>query len=367
MKKHISVGVFLPFALAFGRSVLRGVQVYAQRKPEWQLVVSDTAQPPPGEGFVECMIGSVGSDPWIRTALSCRAAVNVSNRVLVSPVPRVVSDDVEVGRMAAKHLIDQGFRRFGFVDWAEYQFGRERCQGFSEALSAAGYKCEVFDSKTGVGAGIAGLEKPVGVFTATDTLARLHIEKLVREGVHVPEEVAVIGVDNDELESQISPVAITSVVPDGEKIGYEAARLLDALLSGRKPPQRPVRVAPLYVVGRRSTDCFAASHPAVARALQVMRAQSTTLATVDDVAAAVGIGRRTLERLFREEIGQSIYKELCRAKLNAVMPEILRGGTPMFQIAAQAGFTDARLFNNVCRRILGKTPGQIRKEAQFDR
>lgn len=365
MKKAVSIGVFLPFALRFGRAILHGVQTFAARKPGWRVVVSDTAHAPPPKGSITGMIGAVGSRAWLDFARSCQAAVNVSNSRTDSPLPRVVSDDVAAGRMAAEHLMQQGFRRFVFVKPVESLFGRQRRAGFLTALAAQGHSCTVMDGKAGFVRSLARLEKPVAVFSVTDTVARQHIQRLLDRGLRVPEDVAVLGMDNDEFESQISPVAISSVAPDGEKIGFEAARLLDRLLRGGKAPAEPIRIAPLYVMARRSTDRFMADHPIVAKALRILKTRPERLATVDAVAAEAGVGRRTLERLFQKEIGSPIYRELCRAKLEAVMPEILRGDAPMFEIAARAGFTDARLFNNVCRRIYAKTPGQLRREAKI--
>lgn len=364
MKKAISIGVFLPFSLAYGRSILHGVQTYAERKPGWRVLVSDTAHAPPPKGSIKGLIGSMNSGAWMDFARSCTAAVNVSNSRMDSSFPRVVSDDVAIGRLAAEHLMHQGFRRFVFVQDVDSLFARQRRAGFQSALADHSHSCTVIEGKAGLAKSLAGLDKPLALFSVTDTLARQNIQRLHEGNLRVPEDVAVLGVDNDELESQISPVSISSVAPDGERIGFEAARLLDRLLRGGKVPAEAMRILPLYVKARRSTDRFAADHPIVAKALRILRTEPARLASVDDVAAETGVGRRTLERLFQQEIGLPIYRELCRAKLEAVMPEILRGEAPMFEIAARAGFTDARLFNNVCRRIFGKTPGQLRREAQ---
>jgi len=364
MKKPLTIGVFLPFALAFGRSILQGVQAYAQGQPRWRLTVSDTAHAPPAPDGFDGMIGSVGTKTWREFAVRCPAAVNISNSMVRSPVPQVISDDRAVGRMAADHLLHQGFRRFAFVRSTDRPFARQRQAGYEAALAEAGYASLMLDNKTGLARTLDRLKKPVAVFTMTDTVARLQIQRLVERGLRVPEEVAVLGVDDDPLESQIAPVAISSVVLDGERIGHEAGRLLGHLLHGGAASPEPVRVPPLYVAARRSTDRFTASHPLVAKALHVMQKQAADLATVDAVAGATGVSRRTLERLFRKEIGTPIYQELCRAKLESIMPDLLRGSAPMFELAARAGFTDARLFNNVCRRIRGKPPGQLRREAQ---
>lgn len=364
MKQSISVGVYLPFALAFGRSILEGVQRYAESKPGWRLVVGDAVDEPPNINSITCMIGSVTTGEWAAFARSCRAAINVSNQTLNCDIPRVVSDDVAIGRLAALHLMQRGSKRFVFLRPIRVsRFAIQREAGYLSALNEAGIEAKVCDHGNDICRQLSRIPKPFAVFAATDTQARLLIRKLIDRGGRIPEEIAVLGVDNDIFESQISPVPISSIAPDGMRIGFEAASLLDRILAKRKAPPRVVCVPPLYVVTRKSTNHYTASHPAVSRALQLLQKEAASLVSVSEIAQAAGVGRRTLERLFKAEFGSSVYQELCRAKLDSVMPEILRGSAPMFELAALSGFTDARLFNNVCRRIHGKTPGQLRRES----
>ncbi len=309
------------------------------------------------------MIGFLATDEWVAAGQHYRATVNVSNRLEGSPVPRIVCDDIAAGELAAKHLLDHGFRRFAFVGSTDTVFGRERFAGFSEALAARDFSCRLCNEDDDILGGGTTSGEPIGIMAVNDHRARRLVEATLQTNLQVPIDVAVVGVDDDELESLISPVALSSVAPDYATLGFEAARLLARLLRGKPAPRKTEKIPPLYVVARRSTDRFTARHPAVAAALRIMRTQSAELQTVEDVALGSGIGRRTLERLFRDEIGLPIYGELCRAKLEAVMPEIVNGEEPMFALAERAGFSDARLFNNVCRRVTGKTPGQIRRES----
>ncbi len=159
MRARLHIGVSLPFAMALGRAILAGVREYAIGQPRWRLEVSDIALPPPAGAPMGGMIGFLASENWIAAAGRCDAAVNVSNRLEVSPIPRVVSDDGAVGRMAAEHLLHHGFRRFAFAGSMETMFGRQRHEGFRAALARAGHECLALTSNVGVPrGGSSGLE-----------------------------------------------------------------------------------------------------------------------------------------------------------------------------------------------------------------
>jgi len=362
MRSKINIGVFLPLSTAFGRNLLAGVRGFASRHPSWHLLVGDAGGRPPAQELAgENIIGFFGSDTWLEFGSRARSAVNVSGRLDDARIASVVSDGEAVGCMAAEHFLHHGFRRFGFVGTMSPAFGRDRSTGFVRRLEVAGFGSRHFDHPED--RRLLKIETPAALFAVNDHTARQLIVHLSECGREVPKDFAVLGVDDDPLESLLSPVAISSVVPNAEKIGFEAAKMLRLQMQGIKPAKRRIRIAPIEVIARRSTDRFTSNHPAAAKALRLIQEDAAGLMSVEEVARGSQVSRRLLDRLFREELNETVHTALCRAKLEVALPHVIHGQKTMAEIGALAGFTDARLFNNVCRRLTGKTPGSLRREA----
>lgn len=295
-------------------------------------------------------------------------------------LPRVAADNEMIGRVAAEHFIERGFRRCVWVPFRDDVPNRERRKGFFETLAAAQIiASELPTTPWGsmrVGADWAGrrmivsnelmrLPKPVAVFCYNDCVAADIIAACDQNGLRVPDDVAVLGVDNDTMLCESFHTPLSSVCHDLAGMAYEAAALLDRLMDGGTPPAELKRVRPKGIAARRSTDILAVDDRHVAAALRFIwdRYPLSTL-SVDDVAAAVGIHRRVLEKAFRQELGRGINQELVRTRLKAVSLRLETTEHSITDIAAQTGYSRPNHLFRTFRSHFGMTPLQYRENAR---
>lgn len=280
MAAPLRIGLVLDYTQGYPREVLFGIRQFAETRPNWILVVheasefkSRTLRAMQPDGVIALVVSQKLAD----VLKSQRPVVNVSFVLRDSPFPRVGVDNRQVGRLAVRHLCDRGLRHFGFAGHAEYFYSAEREAGFRETLDEMGcHSCTCYHERPGpsyrqrgrllaLSAGLQrwlrGLPKPVGVFAYHDLWAVQLIEACRMASLHVPDDVAVVGVDNDDLLCRLSRPALSSIVLPGERVGWEAAALLDRLLQGAKPPKDSILIPPLGVVARRSSEVLPTSDP----------------------------------------------------------------------------------------------------------
>ena len=290
--------------------------------------------------------------------------VNVSGRLEQSPVPRVMPDNEAVGRLAARHLIDRGFRRMACITYnaGGLAFARTRNESFARTVREAGLECLSIDERR---MPLANLPRPIGIFAFEDQHGVAILQRAIAEDLPVPDEVAVIGVNNDEALCRSCHPALASVDISGQKVGFEAARLLDDLLTGAAPPAGDVRIAPAGVVARGSTDSCGITDASVAAALQFIRDRATGPIDVPQVAEAAGICRRTLERRFREHLHVSIHEAIRRQQFEVARRLLAETDLKVWDIAHRCGFRDFRRFSAAFRRRFGQPPGRFRSSLRL--
>jgi LacI family transcriptional regulator len=315
-------------------------------------------------------------------AAAGKAGVPLVNVWLNSPVPDLpgVYPDFEMsGAMAAEHLIGRGFRQFAYLGYHRDIDSIEQLSGFRRVTDAAGFPCtthhlvanQLEGNARGWESFVAGLEAwidtwepPVGVFVCGDLYCRYLIDVCRAKGLHVSQDVAIIGTGNEpELCNSPEP-GLTSIDMGYGKAGYRAAALLDRLMSGGKAPETPELIAPAELVPRRSTDVYASEDLLVARALRYISENSHQRIQVKDVAAAVATTRRTLERRFNDFAGRTIADEITRLRLERAKRRMVETDAPMKDVAIDAGFRNSDHFYKVFARIEGIPPTQYREERQ---
>lgn len=338
---------------------------------------------------VERMLGkSSGYDGVVARATAGLAAaarkseVPLVNVWLNSPVrdlPSVYPDFQASGVMAAEHLIGRGFRQFGYLGYLRDIDSTQQLAGFRQVTDAAGFPCTahhlVANRLEGTALGweafVAGLEAwvdtwepPIGIFVCGDLYCRYLIDVCRARGLHVSQDVAIIGTHNEpELCNSPEP-GLTSIDMGFGKVGYRAAALLDRLMSGGEAPEAPELIAPAELVPRRSTDVYASEDLLVARALRYISENSHRRIQVKDVAAAVATTRRTLERRFGEYAGRTIADEITRLRLERAKRRMVETDAPMKDVALDAGFRNSDHFYKVFMRVEGIPPTLYREERQ---
>jgi LacI family transcriptional regulator len=294
---------------------------------------------------------------------------------------RVDLDDHEVGKSAARFLLERGLRSFAGYGIAGHEFSRKRLDGFRAAVLAEGAKYdsqgENWDpeqqslsgllaeryphrSQATLGLWLKSLPKPTGIFAACDFWGLELENSCLLNDIRVPEECAILGVDDDPLLCNIAHPPLTSVAIPWQQAGQRAAVLLSQLMTGETPPEHPLRVAPLGVTPRRSTDIFDVDDPDVAAALAVIHAHSGKSLTVGEILRRVPAYQHRLERGFRRLLGRSMLQEIARVHVERAKHLIVTTDLSMAEIANRSGFSNARRLAEAFREHAGMTPTEYR-------
>jgi LacI family transcriptional regulator len=328
------------------------------------------------DGVIAVIHSHEALEPWLE--LPC-PVVNVGTHADHPRLHSVTMDEAAVGRLAAEHLTACGFQRFGFVGYQGNPASARRRQGFCSALSHPD-ALEVFDSPFGVWempdgrdtaiedqvkAWMDKLEKPVGILAWNDQTALGILQWCHAMDLRVPDEVAVVGVDDDETWCQLSLPPLTSVRTPLRRIGFQGAATLDTLMAGGKAPARLTELPPEALRRRKSTDALAVDDPLLVEALRFIRENVHRRLAVSDVVDAVTVSRRLLEVRFRQKLGRSILAEIHRVQIQ-VAEELLRNtGATMPTIAARAGFRDVNHLTRVFGKSVGRPPAAYRQWAEL--
>ena len=288
--------------------------------------------------------------------------------------PIVHVDDTAIAAAAADHLYERGFRKFAFFGIRKENWSERRRDALSENLRNRGCCLEVYEAareelrsiawenlEDTFAQWIADLPKPIGVVVCSDQRGPDFLEACRRAGVAVPDDVAVVGVDNDEPLCEVSQPPLSSVWPDHQAVGQRAAELLDALMRGESAPAAPVLIPPRSVVVRRSTDVLAIADPNVAKAMRVIRERGTEDISVDEIVRESGVSRSVLQRRFRAVLGTTIHAEILNCRLQRACHLLVETDLCLMEIGEVAGFKHQEYMGAVFKSRLKVTPGQYRK------
>ena len=293
-------------------------------------------------------------------------------------LPRVEGDSEMIGRLAANHLLERGYRHYAWSPLIDDVLNAERYRGFANRLAVEGFTCHLLppaDTRHGDPARrdwvarrkllireLKRLPKPLAVFCYNDCVAADIIDACEEAKLLVPEAVAVMGVDNDAILCECIRVPLSSVCHDLEGMAYQAAALLDRLMSGKKPPKEVLRVPPTGVVTRRSTDIVAVDNLQVARALRYIGDHySNPLLGVNDIVAATDLSRRDLEKAFRQELKRTPNEELVRVRMDEARRLLETSTLKAVEISAKTGFSRSNHFFRTFRKFVGTSPKIYRK------
>ena len=318
---------------AYGRGLLRGISQYARIHGPWLFITRPDfyhGGRSNGNLFYHLTEGDIdgvimremrGKD--MLKALERNVPIVVASHLtLETTLPFIVTDCEMIGRMGAQHFLDRGFQHLAYCGMGDVFWSERRQKGFTKAVMQAGCKIHVYPlprtkrnrawskEQAIIAKWLRQLPKPVAVMACTDDRARDVVEACQLAGLPVPEEVAVLGVDNDELVCDLAGVPISSVALNLQKAGYESAELLDGLMKRRKVGKRQVVVSPTHVEVRRSSDVFAVEDPHVAKALNFINNHVNEPLQVSDVARAMALSERHLYDRFQQTLGWSVGKQI---------------------------------------------------------
>jgi len=361
------IGLILSMGYVYSRRVFVGIQHYALER-DWQLHLQDLGlHDPPAEWLHRGMDGFLiqVSRPELVAFEQIRPVINVSGYLHV-PLPTITSDNRAIGAMAAEHLLSLPLSHFAYVGQEGPAFTTERGDGFSAALARAGYGCARFEKNVPYSEAarwMASLPRPLGLMASSDLYAGHLIRACTMAGLAIQEQFAIIGVDNEPAMCEMTVPSLSSVDVQAERIGYEAARMLDRRMRGLNAPSR--RLVPLGVVQRDSTR-LRAYDPEVDEALRLIGAADGTALRVEELAGRLGMERRTLERRFQRILGRSPRQEILQARLRRARHLLAASEMAMPEVARRCGFNSAIRFTTAFRSATGLTPTAFRRQLRSE-
>ena len=292
-------------------------------------------------------------------------------------VARVLANNPAIGRAGAEHLLSCGLEHLAFFQLGDANVERERMDGFRRAVETAGKHfyhldfssvpwdvVQTLDPTPWLAEAIVKLPRPLGIMAQYDRNAQYAIQAAERASLLVPHDVAVVGVDNDMISCELGLLPLTSVDRRRHDHGYEAAALLDRIISGEKPPDDPILIAPGPVVVRQSTSIFAVDDPHLVRAIRFVAEHFRESLSVEDVVAASGTQRRRLYELFEKNMGRPIKSEILRCRLNEARRLLSTTQVKLSAVAVKCGFRDEYHLSRAFKAEIGLSPGQFRRNRQ---
>jgi LacI family transcriptional regulator len=373
--------LFLEATRGFNRGILSGIARYAALNGPWTFYrrPHDYLMPRADPDIAElkawkpdgavCPVSFVKEFSRLRIPLIAFDVNEYAGRA-----PRILSADTEAGRFAAQHLLDLGHRRFAFCGYHGIRWSRDRCQAFCEAVNQAGHAAEIYKptshrratwakEEPRIRHWLESLPKPIGMLCANDDRAASLLETCRMLGFGVPEDVSVIGVDDDLYICELQNPPLSSVRMASDRAGYEAAELLHQMMDGgnKMASQRIVAHATGVTV-RHSTSVLMIRDNDVRKAMRFIRENANRFIRVADVVNATDLSHRTLNERFHQECGGSIIKQLTRARIAHISNLLTETQMRIHEIATMVGYEDDRHFARYFKRATGLTPQAFRRK-----
>lgn len=382
----------------YGRQLLRGIARYSKLRGPWSFHlkspfdvdfgrrekrpnhiphnsdISFLAKDWPADGII--MREQNVTDDFLRLGVPVIIASWLKEKL---QTPCIQTDCDTIGKIAAEHFLDMGFKNFAYCGFDKVFWSRRRADSFCRRGNIAGLKVDMYEQPKNkkhctwnqerhyVANWLKSLPKPVAIMACNDNRARDVVESCRISGLMVPDEVAVLGVDNDEFLCHFTEPALSSISLGLEKAGYQAAALLDQLMAGEQTSKQTIIVPALYVVKRTSTDILAVTDSLVSKALKFIRQRAPQMQIqVPDVMDACAASRRVMERRFKKVIGRSVNDEIRRVRVEQFCRMLLETDMPVYQIALALNFPSTEHISRYFRKEKGMSPLEYRRRYAAD-
>jgi LacI family transcriptional regulator len=387
-RQHRRVAVVIEASNAYARGLLAGIHRHVREHEPWTVFLPEHGRAAPplaslarwqGDGVIArietaATAATLGS---LRRKLGI-PVIDVSAARLLADTPYVETDDAAIARLAAAHFLEREFRHFAFLGDGRFRWSDNRCRAFVEAVAAHGRDVTVFATRSGdrrradravdplpdddeaVEAWLVALPKPAAVLACYDIRGRQALDACRRAGLAVPDQVAVLGVDDDELLCGLASPPLSSVIPDAVGAGRLAAELLERLMRGERIGREEWLLPPLGIAARQSTDVLALDDPLVAAAVQRIREHACDGIKVADVARSLGVTRRVLESRFAGRLGHTPHEEILRVRFRRVAQLLQETDLSLAAIAGRCGFRHTEYMTVAFTRRHGLPPSRWR-------
>lgn len=385
------VALLIESSRGYGRHLLRGVAAYTRTNGRFSIYRNERtlgdAAPRwlsrwEGDGVIARIESRQLADFLVGLGLP---VVDLRGRYEIPDIPRIETDDSSVMKLACDHLLERGLRSIAYCGFEGANYSTSRQQAAIQLLGEHDLSPNIYNSPAGgsqdtgdieaegilhereLAQWLHSLPKPTGLIACND-IRGAQVLSVCRElEIAVPDELAVIGVDDDRLICELTAPPMSSVLPDAIRVGYLAAKLLDELIDGETVTHLRRLIAARNVVARQSTDMLAIDDSDVASALRFIRDNAGNGISVDDVAVAVMLSRSTLDRRFARHTGTTVKAEITRVRVERVKQLLSDTDYSIATIACMVGYSHAEYMSTMFKDYTGESPGQFRKLYQSHR
>jgi LacI family transcriptional regulator len=387
LSKQLRVVLLIESSRSYGRQLLKGIAAYARTHDSWMFFHEERALGGPLNPRLKTwkpdgIIGRLMGSHLVRFVRRLNVpTVDLFHEDELPGIPGVAIDQESLIRLAIGHFLERGFKNFAYCGFSKLMFSELRAKCFVQRLAERGIRTNVF-SYPGLrsGTGLAeyeehavqyndrllrwllSLPKPAALFACNDWRAQQILAICSEAGIDVPDEVAVLGVDNDDVECELCNPPLSSIDPNVEQIGYRAAELLDRLMKGEEVSSVRSLVPALVIVNRRSTDVLVVDDPNAAEAIRYVRKHACEGIAIDDAAKNLSVSQKTLYRWFKKHLGHSPTAEVMRIQVQHIQELLQTTNLTLEQIAPLSGFTHVESMERIFKRMVGVTPGKYRKQ-----
>jgi len=384
MKKNPNVILLIEATHSYGRALLQGIAKYSYLHGPWSFYREPEfyGHVPLHKNIVSQLKRQNANGLIIRepTLGQIEELMELNIPMIISPnrlnpvIPTIVTNAELVGQMAADHLLERGFKHFAYCGYTEMPWSMERFRSFSQRIAQQHYTVDSFffairksffpnnKEQTRFVNWLKSLPRPVGMMTCNDDMGRTVLEACKSVNIPVPEQIAVVGVDDDELTCGLTEPPLSSVALHSEKVGYRAAELLDRLMQGEKMNGQIIAHDPSHVVTRQSTDVIAVDDPDVSQALLFIRQHFKEPITVDDVANKVALSTRHLYKKFITTLGHTVHQEIKQARIEHICKLLIESDLSIYQITLSLGFASIEHISRYFRQEKGMSLQEFRKK-----
>lgn len=377
--------LLIDFAEEYSKALLKGIAKYSKEHGPWifcrmplfqrETIGLDGILEWALEWGADGIIGQLYNDTGIEKFIEAGIPVIAQDfKERFKEIPNITGSHKEAGEMGADYFLKKGFKNFAFYGFKDIVWSRERAEGFEERISKAGHKVHYFEhvmarsteiwyyKPSSLSQWLKSLPKPIALMACDDNQGQ-HITEACRHSkIRIPEEVAVLGVDNDEMVCEFSDPPLSSIGQDAEKGGYDAAKLLHEMIKNGTAEFYDIIVRPTQVITRQSTDIYATNDAYIATSLKYIHQNIDKNLQVDDVVKQVPLSRRALEKRFLDITGYPIYKYIFNLRIEKLSQKLLETDLTVFEIALEMGLTDSKNIARQFKQIKGCTPIEYRNQ-----
>lgn len=386
--ERLRVALLIESSRSYGRQLLKGIAAYARTHGPWTFFHQERAfgdQLPPRlkQWKPHGIIARLTSDALTRQILSMQVPiVDLYPEGKTNDIPAVASDPESLVRVATDHFLERGFNNFAYCGFSDVPFSELRGACFLKHLADRGLQGNVFTYPAMRGAGgLASIEthamqysdrlvdwlqrqpKPLALLVCNDVRGQQVLGACGEAEIAVPDQVAVLGMDNDDVLCELCDPPLSSIDLNVEQMGHRAAAMLDRMLRGESTPSRVLMPAQGIAV-RRSTDVLAIGNRDAAEAIRFVREHACEGISIDDIMRQTSVSRSTLERWFEKYLGRSPTHEILRVQVQRVQELLRTTNLTLTDIARLAGFAHVESMQRIFKRTAGQTPGQYRRQMQ---